>query len=135
MRQIIFITIFSFFIRNESNISKSYAASDNCTGTYLIECGYEDFILGDTIFSKDVMYLPLNCKGDLKIIEFYSSGALLAEKYYTGIKLLDTLNIADPQTFDFIKKEISYFKKDVPKGVWLYYNNDGSIWKQINFDE
>ena len=125
----ILVSILVVFISIDISIGQQI-----CDEVYRIGCYYEEICLGDTIYSEEKISIPLNCNGDLKVVEFYPNGAILAEKYYTGMKFSDTLRFVDSETFEVVAKNISYFRRNVPKGIWIYYHLDGSIWKKVNFD-
>lgn len=117
-----------------------FTLSASCKGQeicdkYLVGSQHESFCLGDTIKSCGAIYIPLNLDGDLKVVEFYSNGMILAEKYYSGIRLSDTIEAIDPETYEVVKRKISFFKRDTPIKVWIFYFLDGSVWKKINFTQ
>lgn len=107
--------------------------SDKCDTVHFINSKNYSFEVGDTIKSNGVFYIPLDCAGNLKVLEFYRNGKLYSETSFEGLLQTKVVMKADPITFEMEEKHIKYYKR-IATGTWTYYKGDGTILKSITIE-
>lgn len=116
------------------NHPKIETQKDVCSTPHFINSRDYIFSVGDTISFWDSKFIPLDCDGNIKVLEYYTEGGLLSERYYMGEKVTKTVSVYDPNSTESHLDTSEYFKR-IPIGIWKFYHEDGTDWKTINFSK
>lgn len=97
-----------------------------CDIKHHIGIGYVKFSPNDTIVDGTSKYIPLNCEGDLKVLDYYPTGELFLERNYSAT--IDSIvhNLFDPSTFEETE-ELTFFYTKIPTGKWKFYSREGKL--------